>query len=84
MNTSSTSCFVLKIGSKGEIFPPKQVRERLGLVKDQSIILSVEGDKITIRKLESVESILQQPMKVVVSPSAMKELRHELSEDLEK
>jgi bifunctional DNA-binding transcriptional regulator/antitoxin component of YhaV-PrlF toxin-antitoxin module len=84
MNTSPTSCFVLKIGSKGEIFPPKQVRERLGLVKDQSIILSVEGDKITIRKLDSVESILQQPTRVVISPSAMKELRRGLSEDLEK
>ena len=63
---------ILKIGTKGEIFPPKEVREKLGFLKDQPIIMTVHGDQLIIRKLHSIESILKEPAKVTISQHAWK------------
>jgi len=54
---------VLKIGSKGEIFPPKKIREQLGLNPDQPILMLVHNDRLIIRKLDSIENILKTPPK---------------------
>jgi len=74
---------ILKIGSKGEIFPPKEIREYLGLTQNQPIIMSIQEDKLIIRKLHSLEKILAEPPKVTISYHAWKEFRNTLSEDLE-
>ncbi|MHA1681284.1 MAG: AbrB/MazE/SpoVT family DNA-binding domain-containing protein [Promethearchaeota archaeon] len=75
--------YILKIGSKGEIFPPKEVRESLGLEKGQKILLRVEGEQLLVRKVHSVEEILKGPVKVVISAHAMKDMRAFLSKELE-
>ncbi|HUX98792.1 MAG TPA: AbrB/MazE/SpoVT family DNA-binding domain-containing protein [Candidatus Deferrimicrobium sp.] len=75
--------FILKIGSKGEIFPPKEVREKLGLISNQSIILTVFQDKLIVRKLYSIDEILQKPIKVKISYQAWKQFRKNLSEEAE-
>ncbi len=82
--TTIEKTFILKIGTKGEIFPPKEVREKLGFLKNQPIIMTVHGDQLIIRKLHSTESLLNQPAKVTISQHAWKQFRHELSEELEK
>lgn len=76
--------YVVKIGSKGEVFPPKEVREELGLTRGQPLIMTVDGEKMTIRKLHSVESILNQPAKTSISSHALKEMRRSLGEDAER
>ncbi|MBD3353148.1 MAG: hypothetical protein GF364_16825 [Candidatus Lokiarchaeota archaeon] len=76
--------FLLKIGSKGEIFPPKELREKLGLHKDQPILLTLQGDKLIIRKVDSLEEILSNPSKVTISSHAWKQFRKTLSEDAER
>jgi len=75
---------VLKIGSKGEIFPPKEIREYLGLAPNQPIIMSVHQNKLIIRKLHSLEEILEEPPKVVISAHAWKQFRKTLNDELEK
>ncbi len=75
---------VLKVGSKGEIFPPKDIREKLGLVSNQPIILSVHQDKLIIRKLDSIEKILETPTKISISYHALKQFRKTLGENFEK
>ncbi len=75
---------VLKIGSKGEIFPPKNIRKKLGLTHDQPIIMSVHNNKLIIRKLHSLEEILKEPAKLKISYHAFKEMNKEINEDLEK
>jgi AbrB family looped-hinge helix DNA binding protein len=82
--TTAEKTIILKIGTKGEIFPPKEVREKLGLLQNQPIIMTVHGDQLIIRKLHSIESILEQPAKVTISSHAWKQFRRELGEDLEK
>jgi len=73
-----------KIGSKGEIFPPKEIREELGLTKGQPILLTIHDNKLIIRKLHTIESILEQPAKVKIEPSTFKQFRKSLSAELEK
>jgi len=75
---------VMKIGSKGEIFPPKEIRELLGLEKDQPIILTIQNNLLIIRKLHTVEELLADPPKVKISKHAWKQFRKELSKDAEK
>ncbi len=75
---------VLKIGSKGEIFPPKEIREMLGLEKDQQIILTIQNDLLIIRKVYSVEELLAKPAKVKISMHAWKQFRKQLAKDAEK
>ena len=84
MATTTIKEQILKIGSKGEIFPPKEIREYLGLTQNQPIIMSIQEDKLIIRKLHSLESILAEPPKVTISYHAWKEFRKSLGEDLEK
>ena len=75
---------ILKVGSKGEIFPPKEIRERLGLVRNQPIILSVHQNKLIIRKLNSIEKILETHTKVSISYHAFKQFRKSMGENFEK
>jgi AbrB family looped-hinge helix DNA binding protein len=82
--TSDFEQFVLKIGSKGEIFPPKEIREKFGLEPNQTIILTVQQDKLIIRKLYSIEDILKTPSKVKISYHAWKQFKQQLSEEYEK
>ena len=83
MTLTDTKEYALKIGSKGEIFPPKEIREKLGLANNQPIILTVHRDKLIIRKLHSLDDILKRPVKVTISHHAWKQFRKELSEEAE-
>ena len=84
MMTSSTDKIILKIGSKGEIFPPKYIREKLGLEPNQPIILYVHNDQLIIRKVHSLEEVLKSPPKVKISYHAWKQFKDELSEEFDK
>jgi AbrB family looped-hinge helix DNA binding protein len=74
---------VLKIGSKGEIFPPKKIREQLGLNPDQLILMLVHNDRLIIRKLDSIENILKTPPKAKISYHAWKQFKKNLSKEIE-
>ena len=61
--TANTNTVILKIGSKGEIFPPKIIREKLGFEPNQPIILFVHQDQLIVRKIYTMEEILNVPPK---------------------
>ena len=69
--------YILKIGSKGEIFPPKEVREQLGLNKNQPIIMKVYSNRIIVQKIDSLEDILSKPADVKISYHVFKNLESE-------
>ena len=69
--------YILKIGSKGEIFPPKEVREYLGLKKDQAILMKVYSNRIIVQKIDSLEEILSKPTDVKISYHVFKNLESE-------
>lgn len=81
---SEVDQYILKVGSKGEIFPPKEIRKKLGLKPDQPISMTIQDDKLIIKKIYSIEEILKTPPKTKISYHAWKEFKKDLSEDLEK
>ncbi len=82
MTSQNEGEFVIKIGTNGEIIPPKQIRDKLGLIADAMAIGYVDGDSLIIRKLDSVDDILSKEPKVKISSQAFKELRVELGDEL--
>lgn len=72
------------MGSKGEIFPPKEIRKKLGLNPDQPISMTFQDAKLIIKKIYSIEEILKTPPKTKISYHAWKQFKKDLSEDLEK
>ncbi|MBA7646063.1 hypothetical protein ES703_53824 [subsurface metagenome] len=81
--TIHSDTIVLKIGSKGEIFPPKEIRKRLGLEPNQPILLYIHQDQLIVRKLHSIEEILNTQPKTKISYHAWKQFKEELTDDYE-
>ena len=72
-----------KIGSKGEIFPPKEIRERLGLRPGTEIDLKVEDSKLVIRAIPNVNDLLKGPTYVEVTLQQFHKFRRELGKKAE-
>ena len=81
--TTNTDTMILKIGSKGEIFPPKAIREKLGFEPDQPILLFIHEDQLIVRKLHSIEELLNSPPKTRISYHAWKQFKEKLLEEYE-
>ena len=73
-----------KVGSKGELFPPKDIREKMGLFPGQNIIYHVIQGRLIIEKILAPDEILKKQMKGKISLEEIKKNRLELSEDAEK
>ena len=80
---TNTDTIILKVGSKGEIFPPKEIREKLGFKPNQPILLSIHQDQLIVRKIHSIEEILNVPPKTKISYHAWKQFKEELTEKYE-
>ena len=81
--TIQSDTIVLKIGSKGEIFPPKEIRKRLGFEPNQPILLYIHHDQLIIRKIHSIEEILNTSPKTKISYHAWKQFKDGLTKDYE-
>ena len=71
--------YIFKIGSKGELFPPKEIREKLGLNPDQVVVASIIGNKMIVRKLISPLETLKEPPRGKISFQALQQLRRTLN-----
>ncbi|MHA1974029.1 MAG: AbrB/MazE/SpoVT family DNA-binding domain-containing protein [Candidatus Hodarchaeales archaeon] len=72
-----------KVGSKGELFPPKRIREALGLKKNQKVKYSVIGGKLIVEKIIEPLSLLKQKSKVRIRQEEFKKDRMQLSKEFE-
>ena len=73
-----------KVGSKGELFPPKELRIQAGLIEGQKVTYRVVNGRLMVERLLSPEEIFNKPSKVVVSFDEIKRDRLQLSEDASK
>ncbi len=73
-----------KVGSKGELFPPKELRIQAGLIEGQKVTYRVVNGRLVVERLLSPEEIFNKPSKVVVSFDEIKRERLQLSEDASK
>jgi AbrB family looped-hinge helix DNA binding protein len=73
-----------RVGSRGELFTTKEVRERLGLKPGGRVLMNVEGGKLVVEPvLELVELLSEQP-DVEVTIAELEEDRRKLSEEGER
>ena len=72
-----------RVGSKGELFPPKEIRRRLGLKPHVKIIYKIEEGRLLVEPVPSLEEILKEPSLVEVTQEEYREFRRELSRKAE-
>ena len=72
-----------RVGSKGELFPPKEIRRRLGLKPHVKIIYKIEDGRLLVEPVPSLEEILKEPSLVEVTQEEYREFRRELSRKAE-
>jgi len=72
-----------RVGSKGELFPPKELRERLGLHAHVKVIYKIEEGRLVVEPVPSLEKIMREPASVEVTLEELHEFRKELSKKAE-
>ena len=73
-----------KVGSKGELFPSKKIREAIGLKKNQKIKYSVVHGRLIIEKIPDPLILMSQSPKINIKWKEYKKDRVTLSKELEK
>lgn len=46
-----------KVGKKHDLYPPKEIREALGLKKGQKVVYSLEEGELTVKPITSIEGV---------------------------
>ncbi|MBS7653448.1 MAG: AbrB/MazE/SpoVT family DNA-binding domain-containing protein [Candidatus Bathyarchaeia archaeon] len=75
--------FESRVGSKGELFPPKEIREKLGLHAHKKVLYRVEDRRLIVEPVPSLEEMLREPPHVEVTIEEFHKLRRELSQKAE-
>jgi len=72
-----------RVGSKGELFPPKEIREGLGLRPHVKVVYKVEGGRLVVEPVPGLEEALEEPPSVEVTLEEFHAFRRELSRKAE-
>lgn len=72
-----------RVGSKGELFPPKEIREKLGLKAHARVIYKIEDGRLVVEPVPSLEEVLREPPCVEVALEEFHKHRKELSRKAE-
>ncbi|MBO3768873.1 MAG: AbrB/MazE/SpoVT family DNA-binding domain-containing protein [Thermoproteota archaeon] len=72
-----------QVGSKGELFPPKKIREKLGLHPHTKVIYKVEGNRLIVEPIPNLDEVLKEKPSVEITLEEFHEFRKELSQRAE-
>lgn len=72
-----------RVGSKGELFPPKEIREKLGLRAHAKVIYKIEGGRLIVEPVPNLEEVLKEPPSVEITLEEFHGFRRELSRKAE-
>jgi AbrB family looped-hinge helix DNA binding protein len=68
-----------RVGSKGELFPPKEIREKLRLHANTKVIYRIEEGRLVVEPVPSLEEALEESAPVEVTLEEFHKHRKELS-----
>jgi bifunctional DNA-binding transcriptional regulator/antitoxin component of YhaV-PrlF toxin-antitoxin module len=71
------------VGSKEELYPPKKIRRALGLRPGMKVKYTLEGRKLVVEPIPSLEDLLKMKPTVEISLKEIHSHRRELSARLE-
>ena len=74
---------ISRVGSKGELFPPKEIRERLGLHAHVKVIYKVEEGRLIVEPVPSLEEVLKEQPFVEITLEEFHKHRKKLSKKAE-
>jgi AbrB family looped-hinge helix DNA binding protein len=72
-----------RVGSKGELFPPKDIRERLGLRPHTKVIYRVVDGSLIVEPVPRLEDVLAEGTVVEITLEEFYSDREELSRKAE-
>lgn len=72
-----------RVGSKGELFPPKKIREEIGLKPHIEVIYKVEDGRLIVEPIPRLEDILEEPPKIEITLEDFYKFRKKLSQNAE-
>ena len=72
-----------RVGSKGELFPPKEIREKLGLKPHTKVLLHVADGKLIVEPIPSLEDLMSREPLVTITVEEFRKFREELSRQVE-
>ena len=72
-----------RVGSKGELFPPKRIRETLGLRPNTRVIYKIEKGRLVVEPVPRLEEVLRDAPSVEVTLEEFHKFRKELSKKAE-
>jgi len=72
-----------KVGSKGELFPPKKVMEKLGLRPGSVVSYSVEDNRLIVETAPTLEQAFSKPKPIKITLNEFKRFRKKLSKEVE-
>jgi bifunctional DNA-binding transcriptional regulator/antitoxin component of YhaV-PrlF toxin-antitoxin module len=71
------------VGSKEELYPPKKIRRALGLKPGMKVRYTLEGKKLVVEPVPSLDDLLKMEPTVKISLKEVYQHRRELSARLE-
>ena len=72
-----------RVGSKGELFPPKEIREKLGLRPHTKVLYKIEEGRLLVEPIPSLEEVLKEPPSVEITLKEFHSFRKALSKRAE-
>ena len=72
-----------RVGSKGELFPPTEIREKLGLKPHTKVLLHVADGKLIVEPIPSLEDLMSREPLVTITLEELRKFREELSRQTE-
>jgi len=72
-----------RVGSKGELFPPKEIREKLGLRAHTNVIYKIEDGRLVVEPVPNLEEVINETPSVEITLEEFHEHRKKLSRKAE-
>ena len=72
-----------RVGSKGELFPPKEIRKKLNLKAHTKVIYKIESGKLIVEPVPTLEEVLKEPPAIEITLEEFHQHRKELSRKTE-
>jgi bifunctional DNA-binding transcriptional regulator/antitoxin component of YhaV-PrlF toxin-antitoxin module len=68
-----------RVGTKGELFPPKELREQAGLEPSSRVSYRVEDGRLIVERIPNLDELLVKQPSVEISLAEFRRFRRELS-----
>jgi len=73
-----------RVGTKGELFPPKKLRDEVGLRPRAEVRYRTEEGRLVVEPLPALKDVLREPPEVVIAPAEIRTVRSKLSREAER